>query len=118
MGKDNLTIDQTVYGALRDDLANKHHVDMVFSYYDEKTARVEFSKSCHRVALAAKSRLLYYLPSHGGFGDELLTLILVGSDNVGAAEDLLSILYNPEKCSLQVIINKIPLIVMQWEPIY
>ena len=93
MGKDNLTIDQTVYDALREDLVNKHHVDMVFSYYNERTAKVEFSKSCHRMALAAKSRLLCYLLSHGGgFGDELLTLILVGSDKMGAAEDLINIL--------------------------
>ena len=96
MGKDNLTIDQTVYGALRDDLVNKHHVDMVFAYYNEKTAKVELSKSCHRMALAAKSRLLYYLLSHGGFGDEVLTLILVGSDSMGAAEDLINTVYSPE----------------------
>ena len=102
MGRDNLTIDQTVYGALKDDLINKHHVDMVFSYYNEKTAKVEFSKSCHRMALAAKSRLLYYLLSHGSFGDEILTLILVGSDNLGAAEDLINILYSPEKCGKDI----------------
>ena len=95
MDADRLTIHETVFGALRDDLENRHHVDMVFSYYNDKTAKVEFSKGCHRVALAAKSRLLYYLLSRGGFGDELLTLILVGSDSMGEAENLINLLYNP-----------------------
>ena len=44
MGKETLTLDQTVYGALREDLVDQRHVDMVFAYYNESAAKVEFTK--------------------------------------------------------------------------
>ena len=44
MGKESLTLEQTVYGALRDDLVEQRHVDMVLAYYNESAAKVEFTK--------------------------------------------------------------------------
>ena len=95
MEKDDLpTLDQEVYGALRDDLKEKKHVDMVFSYFNDVRGKVEYSTSCHRMALAAKSRLLHriFLLHNGD-----LSLIIVGSGEMTPAEDLIGILYNPEK---------------------
>ena len=54
----DLTLDETVYGALRLDLDEKRHVDMVFSYYNEVSERVEYAADCHKIALAAKSTLI------------------------------------------------------------
>ena len=55
------TLDQTVYAALRYDLDEKHHVDMVFSYYNEAAERVEYTADCHKIALAAKSPVIRQL---------------------------------------------------------
>ena len=54
----HLTLDETVYAALRLDLDEKRHVDMVFSYYNEAAERVEYSADCHKIAMAAKSTLI------------------------------------------------------------
>ena len=54
----DLTLDETVYAALRLDLNEKRHVDMVFSYYNEVSERVEYKVDCHKIALAAKSSLI------------------------------------------------------------
>ena len=90
------SIDQLVYEALRDDLEEKRHVDMVFSYYNEATGKVEHSSRCHRVALAAKSYLLRQLLYHSGF-EEDQTLVLVGNGEMSADEDLVRLLYDPDK---------------------
>ena len=90
------TIDHLVYGALRDDLKDERHVDMVFSYYNETAGRVEYSAKCHRAALAAKSRVLRHLLCHSGL-EETLSLTLVGTSEMSAAEDVVAILYDPEK---------------------
>ena len=58
MERSGLTLDQEVYSALREDLEQKKHVDMVFSYFNDSRGKVEYSVRCHRMALAAKSRLL------------------------------------------------------------
>ena len=42
------TIDHWLYGALRDDLREEKHVDMVFSYYNDLTGKVEHRARCHR----------------------------------------------------------------------
>ena len=55
------TLDETVYAALRRDLEEKHHVDMVFSYYNEAAERVEYTADCHKIALAAKSPVIRQL---------------------------------------------------------
>ena len=90
------TLDQTLYGALKDDLVTKRHVDMVFSYYNETTAMVEFTSECHRIALAAKSRSLHQILDHAGREIDGTTLIIVGQDSKPEAEDLFNMLYNPE----------------------
>ena len=52
MEKNDLpTLDQEVYSALRDDLEEKKHVDMVFSYFNDVRGKVEYSVRCHRMAL-------------------------------------------------------------------
>ena len=56
--REDITLDDTVYAALRLDLEEKRHVDMVFSYYNAVAERVEYTADCHRVALAAKSPLI------------------------------------------------------------
>ena len=58
MSGGHLTLDETVYAALRFDLDEKRHVDMVFSYYNEAAERVEYSADCHKIAMAAKSTLI------------------------------------------------------------
>ena len=58
MSRGDLTIDETVCAALRLDLDEKRHVDMVFSYYNEAAERVEYTAECHKIALAAKSPLI------------------------------------------------------------
>ena len=50
-----------MYAALRCDLDEKHHVDMVFSYYNEAAERVEYTADCHKIALAAKSPVIRQL---------------------------------------------------------
>ena len=61
MARDLLTLDQTLYEALRVDLEEKRHVDMVFTYYNEATAKTEYRSGCHKIAMAAKSRFLRHL---------------------------------------------------------
>ena len=90
------TIDHWLYGALRDDLREEKHVDMVFSYYNETTGRVEHKAKCHRIALAAKSWVLQKILCQSGQEDNV-TLILVGSAGMTSAEDLVGILYDPGK---------------------
>ena len=90
------TIDHLVYGALRDDLKTERHVDMVFSYYNETTGRVEYNAKCHRMALAAKSHVLRHLLCQSGL-EENLSLTLVGTCEMTAAEDLIGLLYDPGK---------------------
>ena len=94
--KNEQSIDQLIYEALRDDLEERQHVDMVFSYYNEATGKVEHSTRCHRVALAAKSYLLRQLLYHSGF-EEDRTLVLVGNGEMSADEDLVRLLYDPDK---------------------
>ena len=94
--KNEQSIDQLIYEALRDDLEERRHVDMVFSYYNEATGKVEHSTRCHRVALAAKSYLLRQLLYHSGF-EEDRTLVLVGNGEMSADEDLVRLLYDPDK---------------------
>ena len=55
----SMTLDQVLYNALRRDLKEKRHTDMVISFYDETTAKVVHSVGCHRIALTAKSSLLH-----------------------------------------------------------
>ena len=98
MERSDLTLDQEVYSALREDLEQKNHVDMVFSYYNDSRGKVEYSMRCHRMALAAKSRLLHrvFLLHDAEYNDSL-SLILVGSGEMTPEEDLIRILYDPEK---------------------
>ena len=56
--RETFTLDETVYAALRVDLEERRHVDMVFSYYNGVAERVEYTADCHRIALAAKSPLI------------------------------------------------------------
>ena len=97
------TIDHLVYGALRDDLKEERHVDMVFSYFNETTGRTEYKAKCHRVALAAKSRVLRHLLCQGGL-EETLSLTLVGTCEMTAAEDLIGILYDTGKSGRDIAI--------------
>ena len=55
---EHITLDESVYAALRLDLEERRHVDMVFSYYNVVAERVEYTADCHRIALAAKSPLI------------------------------------------------------------
>ena len=98
MERRDQTLDQEVYSALREDLEQKKHVDMVFSYFNDSRGKVEYSMRCHRMALAAKSRLLHrmFLLQNGEYNDGL-SLILVGSAEMSPEEDLIGILYDPEK---------------------
>ena len=41
-----LTLDQTLYAALRKDLEEKRHTDTVLSFYDEGAAREESHAMC------------------------------------------------------------------------
>ena len=58
------SLNRTIYGALKNDLISKKHVDMVFSYFNEITETVVFTTRCHRIALAAKSRHLHQILLH------------------------------------------------------
>ena len=99
--KNSQSIDQLIYEALRNDLEERRHVDMVFSYYNEATGKVEHSTRCHRVALAAKSCLLQQLLYHSGF-EEDRTLVLVGDGEMSADDDLVRLLYDPDKCGKDI----------------
>ena len=99
--KNSQSIDQLIYEALRNDLEERRHVDMVFSYYNEATGKVEHSTRCHRVALAAKSCLLQQLLYHSGF-EEDRTLVLVGNGEMSADDDLVRLLYDPDKCGKDI----------------
>ena len=61
--REAITLDESVYAALRLDLEERRHVDMVFSYYNGAAERVEYTVDCHRIALAAKSPLIRELLS-------------------------------------------------------
>lgn len=62
MDKNNPTLNQVVYTALRRDFEEEHqHIDAVLSFYDETKAQVIYSVSCHKIALSAKSTLLRQL---------------------------------------------------------
>ena len=78
----NMTsLDQTIYTALKDDLITKHHVDILFSYYNETTSTVEFTMECHRIALAAKSKSLHQILNQTDQEIDRTTLIMVGKDS-------------------------------------
>ena len=103
MERSGLTLDQEVYSALREDLEQKKHVDMVFSYFNDSRGKVEYSVRCHRMALAAKSRLLQrMLLLQNDECNDSLSLILVGSGEMTPEEDLIGILYDPEKCGKDI----------------
>ena len=91
---DDCSLDETLYSALKDDLITKHHTDMIFAYYNETTAMVEFSRECHRIALAAKSRSLHRILKHVDHEIDNATLIIVGKDGKPEAEALFNKLYN------------------------
>ena len=102
MAENALTLEQTVYGALRADLQEKRHIDMVFTYYNEDTAKTEYSAGCHRFAIAAKSRFLHHLFLFHGHEDDDLHLVLVGNGHMTAAEDLIGLLYDPGKAGKDI----------------
>ena len=91
---DDCSLDETLYSALKDDLITKRHTDMVFVYYNETTAMVEFSRECHRIALATKSRSLHRILKHVDHEIDNTTLIIVGKDGKPEAEALFNKLYN------------------------
>ena len=90
---DDCSLDETLYSALKDDLITKRHTDMVFVYYNETTAMVEFSRECHRIALATKSRSLHRILKHVDHEIDNTTLIIVGKDGKPEAEALFNKLY-------------------------
>ena len=96
------TLDQTVYDALRVDLEEKHHVDMVFTYFNEATAKTEYSSGCHKIAMAAKSRFLRHLLLFHGQEDGNLHLAVVGNGHMTEAEDLIGLLYDPQKAGKDI----------------
>ena len=102
MAQNLRTLDHTVYDALRVDLEEKHHVDMVFTYYNEATAKTEYSSGCHKIAMAAKSRFLRHLLLFHGQEDGNLHLALVGNGHMTEAEDLIGLLYDPQKAGKDI----------------
>ena len=103
MTMDAKSLDWTVYSALKHDLTNKQHVDMVLAYYNEATSKVEFSKECHKIALAAKSRSLHQiLLRHADHEGADTALIFVGQDNGSEVEALFNKCYNPETSSEEI----------------
>lgn len=92
------TLDHVVYDSLKEDLYKKQHVDAVISFYNDITEKVEYTASCHRIAMAAKSKLLHrLLASHDGPDDEKVHVILVDSIDRGKAERLIEQMYDPDK---------------------
>ena len=92
------TIDQVVYNSLKEDLFKKQHVDAVISFYNEITGKVEYTASCHKIAMAAKSKLMHQLlSSHDGPDDEKVHVVLVDSIDRGKAVQLIELMYDHEK---------------------
>ena len=104
MGIDKCSLDQTIYSALNDDLIAKRCVDMVFSYYNETTSKVEFTKDCHRIALAAKSRSLHHILNLAAGHNDCTSLIMVGKDCKLEAESLFNMFYNPGTSDEDIIL--------------
>ena len=102
MAQNLQTLDQTVFDALRVDLEEKRHVDMVFTYYNEATAKTEYSSGCHKIAMAAKSRFLRHLLLFHGQEDDNLHLAIVGNGHMTEAEDLIGLLYDPQKAGKDI----------------
>ena len=97
------TLDQVLYACLREDLSKKQHVDAVVSFYNEKTGKVEYTASCHRIALAAKSKFLgRLLASHDGPDDEMVHVVLVDPVDNWKARQRVEVLYDPEKTDKEV----------------
>ena len=99
--RDRRSLDEVVYDCLREDLRREkqRHVDVLFSFYSEASAKVEHAADCHRIALASKSKLLRrLLNAHDGPDEDKLRLVLVGgSIGAGEAEALIELMYDPEK---------------------
>ena len=92
------SLDQEVYHSLKEDLHQKQHVDAIISFYNDVTRKFEYTATCHRIALAAKSKLMHQLlASHHGPDEERVHVVLVDSIDAGKAEELVELMYDPDK---------------------
>jgi hypothetical protein len=93
-------LQETLYLALQEDLHRKKYTDVTVAYFNQLTETGEVISQCHRLALAAKSRVLHRV-LRGLDHEEDVRIIVVG-DDPAEGHELVRTIYDPEQSNRNI----------------